>query len=202
MPTTMMTQRAGKLIVISGPSGAGKTTLLKRLFEDCPQLRASVSATTRAPRPGEVNGQDYYFLSREEFDRRREAGDFLECFEVFSSGTWYGTLESEVAPSLADGKSIILEIDVKGTMAIHQRYPDAVTIFVHPCSANDPEQDLAEIERRLRSRGTESEEAIQSRLAVARRELTLSATYQHQVINDDVERAVRQIREIICSPED
>lgn len=202
MPTTMMTHRAGKLIVISGPSGAGKTTLLKRLFDDCPELRASVSATTRAPRPGEVDGQDYYFLSREEFERRREAGDFLECFEVFSSGTWYGTLESEVAPSLAGGKSIILEIDVKGTLAIRQRYHEAVTIFVHPSSTTDPEQDLAEIERRLRSRGTESEEAIQSRLAVARRELTLSATYQHQVINDDVERAVRQIREIICSPED
>ncbi len=201
MPLTMMTQRAGKLIVISGPSGAGKTTLLKRLFDKCPGLRASVSATTRSPRPGEVDGRDYYFISRDEFARRRAAGEFLECFEVFSSGTWYGTLESEVAPSLAAGKSIILEIDVQGTLAVRQRYPAAETIFVHPSSTTDPEQDLAEIERRLRSRGTESEEAIQKRLAVARRELAQAATYQHQIINDDVERAVRQIREIICSPE-
>lgn len=190
----------GKLIVISGPSGAGKTTLLKRLFEECPGLRASISATTRAPRPGEVNGHDYYFLTPAEFEQKRQAAEFLECFEVFSSGTWYGTLESEVAPRLAAGESIILEIDVQGTMAVLQRYPQAVTIFVHPCSTSDVASDLAEIERRLRLRGTESEASIERRLAVARHELERAAQYRYQVINDDVENAVRQIRDIICSP--
>ena len=192
----------GQLIVISGPSGAGKTTLLKRLFEECPALVASVSATTRSPRPGETDGEDYHFVSNEEFQRRREAGEFLECFEVFASGTWYGTLESEVAPSLAAGKSIILEIDVQGTMAVLQRYPQAITIFVHPSSTDNADEDLQEIERRLRSRGTESEQSIQRRLAVARRELESSRQYQYQVVNDDVERAMQEIREIICPTED
>jgi guanylate kinase len=191
----------GKLIVVSGPSGAGKTTLLKRLFEECPELVASISATTRRPRPGEVDGEDYFFISPEEFERRRLAGDFLECFEVFSSGTWYGTLESEVSPSLAAGKSIILEIDVQGTMAVLKQFPQAITIFVHPSSTCDPAIDLAEIERRLRQRGTESEESIQRRLEVARRELSSARTYRHQVVNDEVEKAVREIRDIIRSPE-
>ncbi len=191
----------GHLIVISGPSGAGKTTLLKRLFEECPALVASVSATTRSPRPGESDGVDYHFVSNEEFQRRRAAGEFLECFEVFASGTWYGTLESEVAPSLAAGKSIILEIDVQGTLAVLKRYPQAITIFVHPSSIDNADEDLQEIERRLRSRGTESEQSIERRLAVARRELECSRQYQYQVVNDDVERAMQEIREIICPPE-
>ncbi len=190
----MTNATAGKLIVISGPSGAGKTTLVKRLFEECPGLVSSVSATTRTPRPGEVDGVDYYFLSAEEFQRRRRAGEFLECFEVFGAGTWYGTPESEVAPSLAAGKSIILEIDVQGTLAVLERYPQAVTIFVHPSSVD-------ELERRLRLRGTDSEESIERRLSVARRELACADRYQHQVINDDVERAVQKICEIIRSPE-
>jgi guanylate kinase len=189
-----MNAPAGQLIVISGPSGAGKTTLLKRLFEECSGLVASVSATTREPRPGEVDGVDYHFLTDEEFQRRRTGGEFLECFEVFGSGTWYGTLESEVAPSLAEGKSIILEIDVQGTMAVLARYPQAVTIFVHPSSVD-------ELERRLRSRGTDSEQSIERRLAVARRELDCAGRYQHQVINDDVEQAVQKICDIIRSPE-
>ena len=108
----------GRLIVISGPSGAGKTTLLKRLFELCPQLAVSVSATTRPPRPGEREAVDYHFLSPEEFERRRQAGEFLECCEVFGRGYWYGTLLREVTPSLAAGKWVVLEIDVQGTMAV------------------------------------------------------------------------------------
>lgn len=184
----------GKLIVISGPSGAGKTTLLKRLFECLPELSVSISATTRSPRPGEVNGVDYYFLTPEEFQRRRESGEFLECYEVFGRGHWYGTLQSEVAPSLAAGKSIVLEIDVQGALAVLERYPDAVTIFVHPSS---PE----ELERRLRGRGTEAEESIQRRLEVARRELTCADRYRFQVINDNVDRAVQEICDILRSPE-
>ncbi len=187
----------GKLIVISGPSGAGKSTLLKHLFEKCPDLVSSVSATTRAARPGERDGVDYHFLAPEEFERRRQAGEFLECFEVFGRGTWYGTLESEVAPSLAAGNSIVLEIDVQGAMAVLKRYPEAITIFVHPSSL----ASLDELGRRLRARGTDTEEAIERRLEVARRELEYADRYQHQVINDDVEQAVQQICDIIRSPE-
>jgi guanylate kinase len=184
----------GKLIVISGPSGAGKTTLLKKLFERCPGLRMSVSATTRPPRPGERDGVDYYFLSAEEFERRRHGGEFLECYEVFGRGYWYGTLHSEVSPSLAVGKSIVLEIDVQGAMAVLERYPDAVTIFVHPSS-------LEELERRLRGRGTETEDSIRRRLGAARRELDSAGRYQYPVVNDDVDRAVQQICDIIRSSE-
>jgi guanylate kinase len=191
-----MNSTTGQLIIISGPSGAGKTTLIKRLFEEHPGLVASVSATTRAPRPGERDGVDYHFLSSEEFARKRAAGEFLECFEVFGRGTWYGTLASEVAPSLAAGKSIVLEIDVQGTLAVLERYPQAVTIFVHPAARDEIEQ----LERRLRARGTESEESIARRLEAARRELALSGRYRYQVVNDDVETAVREICDIIRCP--
>ena len=189
--TLAMQTAAGKLVVISGPSGAGKTTLLKRLYAACPlPLAPSVSATTRAPRPGEVDGVDYHFLSREEFARRREAGEFLECFEVYQRGDWYGTLKSEVGPSLAAGKWVVLEIDVQGTLAVLEHYPDALTIFVRPRSAD-------ELERRLRDRGTESEAALERRLEVARRELCFIDRYRYQVVNDDVERAVRELCEIL-----
>ncbi len=184
----------GKLIVISGPSGAGKSTLLKELCTRCPHVSVSISATTRQPRPGERDGVDYYFLTPEEFERRRLAGEFLECYEVFGRGTWYGTLLSEVAPSLEAGESIVLEIDVQGAMAVLERYRDAITIFVHPSSP-------AELERRLRGRGTESEEAIQRRLEVARRELEFADRYRHQVVNDDVDRAAQEICDIIRSKE-
>ena len=184
----------GKLIVISGPSGTGKTTLLKKLFQRCPGLVASVSATTRPSRPGETDGEDYHFLTPEEFHRRQQAGEFLESYEVFGRGYWYGTLLSAVSPSLATGKSIVLEVDVQGAMAIVERYPDSITIFVHPSS-------LDELERRLRGRGTESEESIGRRLEVARRELACADRYQYQVLNDDVDRAVQEICEIIRTPE-
>lgn len=185
----------GRLIVVSGPSGAGKTTVLKEVFARCPRLVPSVSATTRPPRPGEVHGVDYYFLSPEEFAARRERGEFLECFEVFGSGHWYGTLESEVAPRLAAGKWVILEIDVDGTLAVLERYPDTVTLFVRPDSIED-------LERRLRRRGTESEAAIQRRLEVARRELGYVDHYQYVVINRSVDQAVDDILQILKRLED
>ncbi|MGD9721073.1 MAG: guanylate kinase [Pirellulales bacterium] len=185
---------SGKLIVISGPSGAGKSTLLDRLLELLPALKHSVSATTRPPRPGEQDGVDYYFLSAEEFARRRAAGEFLECCEVFGHGHWYGTLESEVSPSLHAGQSVVLEIDVQGARAVIAKYPDAITIFVRP-------QSLQELERRLRGRGTDSEQAIARRLEVARRELDSAGQYQYQVVNDDVDRAAQEIYEILRSHE-
>lgn len=185
----------GKLVVISGPSGAGKTTLLKRLYAASPvPLVASVSATTRSPRPGEVNGVDYHFLSKDDFVHRRERGEFLESFEVYQRGDWYGTLNSEVAPRLAAGKWVVLEIDVQGTLAVLERYPGAVTIFVRPSS-------LAELERRLRDRGTESESALERRLEVARRELAFVDRYRYQVVNDDVELALKHLCDILSSLE-
>lgn len=192
----METSAPGKLVVISGPSGAGKTTLLKRLYASCPlPLTASVSATTRPPRPGETDGVDYHFLSREDFTRRREAGEFLECFEVYQRGDWYGTLKSEVAPSLAVGKWVVLEIDVQGTLAVLEHYPDALTIFVRPRS-------VEELERRLRQRGTESEAALERRLDVARRELSFIDRYRYQVVNDDIDRAVQELCEILTQSGD
>jgi guanylate kinase len=186
----MASTSPGRLIVVSGPSGAGKTTVLKEVIERCPFLELSVSATTRPPRPGEVNGRDYYFLSQEEFARHREAGDFLECFEVYGRGYWYGTLKTEVAPRLAAGKWVVLEIDVEGTLAVLREYPEAVTIFVRP-------ESVDELERRLRRRGTESEAAIQRRLEVARRELRYTDRYAYVVTNQSIEEAVQEIVEIL-----
>ena len=179
------------MVIVSGPSGAGKTTLLERVYQQCPlPLVASISATTRPPRPGERDGVDYYFLSREEFASRRATGEFLESCEVFGQGDWYGTLRSEVTPSLAAGKWVVLEIDVQGTRAVLQHYPQAVTIFVEPGS-------VAELERRLRDRGTENDAALRRRLDVARRELAAADLYRHRVINDDIDRATREICDIL-----
>jgi len=188
---TMSDPPCGKLIVVSGPSGAGKTSLLKRMFAEGPvPLVSAVSATTRAPRPGEVNGIDYHFLSRDEFERRRLNGDFLECCEVFGRGDWYGTLREEVAPRLAAGKWVVLEIDVEGTHSVLRHYPDAVTIFIAPHS-------IDELERRLRLRGTETEAALSRRLETARRELEQVDLYRYRVVNDDFDRALDELCEIL-----
>lgn len=185
----------GKLVVISGPSGSGKTTLVDRLVSDCPgPLALAVSATTRAPRPGERHGDHYYFLTPEEFDRRRAAGDFLECCQVFGTGHWYGTLRSEVEQRLADGRWVVLEIDLAGMRQIRQRFPGALTLFVRPGS-------WEELERRLRRRGTEAEAAIQRRLDVARREWDAAAEYDHTIINDDVDQAVEDLCRLVQTGE-
>ena len=128
----------GRLVVVSGPSGAGKTTVLRRVLRSCRvPLAASVSATTRPPRPGETDGLDYHFLTPEEFDRRRRNGDFIECFQVFEEDDWYGTLRSEVNAGLGAGKWVVLNIDVHGAMAVMEQFPDAITIFVRPSSLEE-----------------------------------------------------------------
>lgn len=181
---------AGKVVVISGPSGVGKTTILRRVLDDLPQLVPSISATTRPPRAGERDGVDYHFLSPGEFDRRRDAGEFLECCRVYGRQHWYGTLASEVGPRIAAGAWVVLEIDVEGTLSILARYPEAVTIFVEPAAP-------AQLEERLRGRGTESPEAMARRLEVAHRELRESHRYRHRVVNDDVDAAVSAIERIL-----
>jgi guanylate kinase len=178
---------------VSGPSGAGKTSVMQRVFQQCrvPLVR-SVSATTRPPRNGEADGVDYHFLMDDEFQARRKRGEFLECFQVFSPGYWYGTLASEVTTGLTAGKWVVLEIDVQGALTVMERFRDAVTIFLRPSTRE-------EIERRLRGRGTETEEAIQRRLARADRELALADHYQYQVINDQMDQAVQDICRILTT---
>lgn len=184
-----------QVVVLSGPSGSGKTTIVNRLIAQSPvKLVKAVSATTRRPRAGEIDGEDYYFLSPEEFQLRRSDDEFLESAEVHGSGHWYGTLRSEIQRAKNAAGWAFLEIDVQGALAIMQHYPNAVTIFLKTPSE-------AEFEARLRDRGTESEEVIRRRLQTAREELKFAGRYRYQVVNDDLNRAVGEISEILSSRE-
>lgn len=177
-----------RLFVISGPSGAGKGTLLAELRKQRPDLGLTVSATTRSPRPGEVDGTSYYFLSDEEFRRRIAAGEFVEWAEVH--GHLYGTLVSEVKRLLAKGHSLVLEIDVRGALNVRKVYPDAVLIFIEPPS-------LQALEERLRGRGTEDEASIELRLKNARHEMELADQYDARIVNDTVDRAAQELGSVM-----
>ncbi|MBA3312583.1 MAG: guanylate kinase [Planctomycetota bacterium] len=180
-----------RIVVISGPSGTGKTTVVRRLIETAPvAIVKAVTATTRAPRPGEADGRDYHFLSPDDFFRSQTEGRFLETAEVFGTGTWYGTPRSEVERAQRLQAWSLLEIDVRGALKVKRQFEDTVMIFLRAASAED-------YERRLRQRATETDEAIRSRLDRMREELRYADRYEFQVINDDVERAVAEIGGIL-----
>ena len=183
-----MISTKGRLFVISAPSGAGKDKLIKHLRQLRPQIVLSVSATTRAPRRGEVDGISYFFVTREQFCDMIEAGDFLEYADFI--GEYYGTPKKPIYEYLENGNDVILEIEVQGARQVMSLDPDAVTIFIVP-------PDMEELERRLRFRGTDTEESLAARLDRARLELEEKEYYNHVVVNDDINRAVDEILSII-----
>ena len=190
-----MAGTGGRLVIISGPSGAGKSTVVRALLQCCPlPLVLSVSATTRPPRQGEVDGEDYYFLGNDDFLQRQQQGLFLECMQVFGHGHWYGTLMQPVTTGLQAGDWVILEIDVEGAASVMEQLPDVITIFLHAGSTE-------ELERRLRIRGTDSEESIQRRLEVARAEIDRCGEYKHVIENAEVDTAAKDICEILITME-
>lgn len=180
----------GKAILFSAPSGCGKTTIIKELMQYFDCFGFSISATSRQPREGETDGSDYYFLSHDEFKRRVEADAFLEWEEVYQ-GTCYGTLKSEVERLWADGRVIVFDVDVNGGRNLKRYFgDDALSIFVLPPS-------VEVLEQRLRSRGTDSEESIRKRLARSAKELEEAPQFDVSVINDDLQRAVQEVRQRI-----
>ena len=180
----------GKLVIISAPSGAGKDTIINRLLAMQPEIMLSVSATTRAPRIGETDGVSYYFITRERFREMIDSGEFLEYAEYV--GEYYGTPAKPVREHVRNGKKVILKIEVQGAKQVIAMEPGALTIFVVP-------PDMEELERRLRHRGTDSEEKLAERIERARLELEESAGYKHVVVNDDLDRATKEILSIIES---
>ena len=177
----------GKMLVISGPSGSGKTTICKRLLQD-PRVVFSVSATTRKQRPGEVDGRDYHFLTVEQFRAKVEAGEFIEWAEVF--GNLYGTLRAPLRDALAKDQVYLLEIDVQGALQLKTVGEPGIYVFVAP-------PDFDELRRRLRARNTETSEVLEKRLEKAHYEYQERTKYDHVVVNDDLERAVAEVRRIV-----
>lgn len=184
-------RRHGMLVLISGPSGVGKGTLVKELVQRMPELRTSVSVTTRAPRPGEVDGVHYFFRTEEQF-QQMVANDELIEWSQFVNGLFYGTPRAYVEEQLRAGQDVLLEIDVKGAIQVKERLPNGVYIFILP-----PTMD--ELEARLHKRQTEAAEAIRQRLSVAVDELNFLPLYDFQVVNDDLENAARKLEAIVLA---
>ena len=180
----------GKTFIVSGPSGVGKSTVLKALFDQRTDLYFSISATTRDPRPGEVDGVHYHFIPAEEFHRMVEEDEFLEYAEYV--GNFYGTPKKYVDRAMDDGRDVILDIEIQGANQICAKRPETVRIFIAPPS-------WVELERRLTARGTDSQEVIQSRLLRAKVELQTASSYDYLVINDTVEQAVAEMAAILCA---
>ena len=180
-----------KLIVLSAPSGAGKNTLLARIRSRGIPVAVTVSATTRAPRPGELDGEHYHFLSREAFQQKLAAGAFYEWAEVH--GNFYGTLREEVDRCLASGSHVVLELDVQGRRHMRTLRPDAVSVFLMPPS-------FEELERRLRARGANDEADIQLRLKNAREEVAACDEFDYVIVNDDLDRAAAELEQVLLVP--
>ena len=183
-----MADSRGRLTVITGPSGVGKGTLVKRLLERQPEIWLSVSATTRAPREGEVDGQSYFFHSREAFDVLVATGGLLEWAEF--AGNCYGTPRKPVQDQLDQGRAVLLEIELEGARQVRRSFPEGVQIFLAPPS-------FEELERRIRGRGTDAEEAIQRRLQRAEEELRAQGEFDAVVINDDLDTALEALEQLM-----
>ena len=186
--TTDKNKREGLLIIISGPSGAGKGTVYNEVVARRPNIKKSVSVTTRNPRPGEIEGVQYYFRTLEQYQGLIAKGEFLETASVYCN--YYGTPKAPVLKMLAEGDDVMFEIDTLGAEQIKKKYPKSITIFLMPPS-------FEELERRLRGRGTESEEAITRRLGLAKSELSKYKLFDYIVFNDDVESAIENVISII-----
>lgn len=183
-----MVEKNGRLFVVSGPSGAGKGTLISRLIKEFPDIYLSISATTRKPRSGEIHTKDYYFITPEEFDKKVEAGDFLEWAKVH--GNLYGTLKSEVISRIEKGINVVLEIDVQGAEIIKEVFPEGITIFICP-------PHLLELQRRLQRRRTENRKSIESRLETAKREMARIKSFDYTVLNDEIDKAADELINIV-----
>ncbi|HCW03261.1 MAG TPA: guanylate kinase [Clostridium sp.] len=179
----------GILIVLSGPSGAGKGTICKALLESA-DFWLSISATTRAPRVGEVHGKNYYFITKEEFEDRIKKDDFLEHAEVY--GNYYGTPKGEALKAIEEGRDVILEIDIQGALKVKEAYPGGVFIFILPPS-------MEELKNRIIQRGSETPESLMTRFKSAYQEINYVSKYNYAVVNDTVESAVKKIQAIIVA---